>query len=230
MEPLAGLQLCDRAAFVDDVLVLADLHIGKAAAANVEAPVGAGADMVDRVETLCERFDPETVVVAGDLLHSFETVPRLVEETLDGLGRAIRATGAEFVVTPGNHDTMLDVVWGGQTTPEYRVGDTVVCHGHVEPETSGARYVVGHDHPTITIEGHTRPCYLAGGGTYRGSDLLVIPSFNRLVTGVEVNQMSAADFLSPLVRDADALAPVLRDEDREETLAFPPLGSFRHRL
>jgi putative SbcD/Mre11-related phosphoesterase len=230
MEALAGLQLCDRAAFLDDVLVLADLHIGKAAAANVEAPVGAGADMVDRVETLCDRFDPGTVLVAGDLLHSFETVPRLVEETLDGLGRVVSGADAEMVVTPGNHDTMLDAVWGGQTTPEYRIGDTVVSHGHVEPAGDAVRYIVGHDHPTITIEGHTRPCYLAGDDVYRGSDLLVVPSFNRLVTGVEVNEMSAADFLSPVVRDADVLAPVVRDEDRDETLAFPPLGEFRHRL
>lgn len=230
MEALSGLQLHDRAAFVDDVLVLADLHIGKAAAANVEAPVGAGADMVDRVERLCERFDPETVLVAGDLLHSFETVPRLVEETLEGLERVVRAADAGLVVTPGNHDTMLDVVWGGSTTPEYHIGDTVVSHGHVQPESNGARYIVGHDHPTITIEGHTRPCYLAGEEVYRGSDLLVVPSFNRLVTGVEVNEMSASDFLSPLVCDADALAPVVRDEDRDETLAFPPLGEFRHRL
>jgi putative SbcD/Mre11-related phosphoesterase len=230
MEALAGLQLRDRAAFVDDVLVLADLHVGKATAANVEVPVGAGADMVDRVENLCERFDPTTVVVAGDLLHSFETVPRLVEETLDGLRRVVQVVDADVVVTPGNHDTMLDVVWGGPTTPEYRVGDTVVCHGHVEPEAEAERYILGHDHPTITIEGHTRPCYLAGNGVYRGSDLLVVPSFNRLVTGVEVNEMTASDFLSPLVSDVDALAPVVRDEGREETLAFPPLGEFRHQL
>jgi putative SbcD/Mre11-related phosphoesterase len=230
MDALAGLRLRDRAALVDDVLVLADLHVGKAAASNVEAPVGAGADMVDRVEALCERFDPETVLVAGDLLHSFETLPHLVEETLDGLRRVVRAADAEVVVTPGNHDTMLDVVWGGHTTPEDRIGDTVVCHGHVEPERDADRYIVGHDHPTITIEGHTRPCYLAGDGVYRGADLLMVPSFNRLVTGVEVNEMAASDFLSPLVRDADALAPVVRDADREETLAFPPLGEFRHRL
>jgi putative SbcD/Mre11-related phosphoesterase len=230
MDALSGLHLRDRAVLVADVLVLADLHVGKAAAANVEAPVGAGADMVERVETLCERFDPETVVVAGDLLHSFETVPHLVEETLDGLRQVVRAADAEVVVTPGNHDTMLDVVWGGPTTPEYRIGDTVVCHGHVEPEADADRYIVGHDHPTITIEGHTRACYLAGEGVYRGADLLMVPSFNRLVTGVEVNEMSAGDFLSPLVRDLNALSPVVRDGTSDETLAFPPLGEFRHRL
>jgi len=230
MDVLDGLRLRDRAVLLDDVLVLADLHVGKAAASNVEVPVGAGADMVDRVATLCDRFDPRVVVVAGDLLDSFDTVPRLVEETLDGFREVCRGVDAEVVVTPGNHDTMLDVVWGGRTTAEYRIGNTVVCHGHVEPDAEADRYIVGHDHPTITIEGHTRPCYLAGETVYRGADLLMLPSFNRLVSGVEVNEMSAADFLSPMVRDADALAPVVRDSNRDETLAFPPLGAFRQHL
>jgi len=230
METLDGVRVRDRAILLGDVLVLSDLHVGKVAASNIEAPVGAGADMVDRVETLLGRFDPATVVVAGDLLHSFETVPRLVEETLDGLRQATDTAGAEMVVTPGNHDTMLDAVWGGPQTPEYRVGDTVICHGHVEPEGDADRYIVGHDHPTITVEGHSRPCYLAGDGVYRGADLLMVPAFNRLVSGVEINEMSAADFLSPLVRDVDALAPIVRDEADAETLVFPPLGEFRHRL
>ncbi|ERH10077.1 MAG: putative ICC-like phosphoesterase [halophilic archaeon J07HX64] len=230
MDGLDGLRLRDRAVVLEDVLVLADLHVGKAAASNVEVPVGAGTDMVDRVATLCERFDPRAVVVAGDLLHSFNTVPRLIEETLDGFREATRGVDAEVVVTPGNHDTMLDVVWGGTTTGEYRVGDTVICHGHVEPDAEADRYIVGHDHPTITIEGHTRPCYLAGEAVYRGADLLMLPSFNRLVSGVEVNEMSATDFLSPMIRDADALAPVVRDTNRDETLAFPPLGAFRQHL
>ena len=230
MDGLDGLRLRDRAVLLEDVLVLADLHVGKAAASSVQVPVGAGTEMVDRVATLCERFDPRVVVVAGDLLHSFDTVPRLVEETLDGFREVCRDVDAEVVVTPGNHDTMLDVVWGGTTTPEYRVGDTVVCHGHVEPDAEADRYIVGHDHPTITIEGHTRPCYLAGEAVYRGADLLMLPSFNRLVGGVEVNEMAAADFLSPVVRDADALAPVVRDSNREETLSFPPLGAFRQHL
>jgi putative SbcD/Mre11-related phosphoesterase len=230
MDALAGTRLCDRAALVEDVLVLADLHIGKAAASNVELPVGAGSDMVERFTALCERFEPREVVVAGDLLHSFDSVPRLVETTLDGLRSAARDAGVRIVVTPGNHDTMLNAVWSGPTTPEYRVGDTLVTHGHVEPDGDAARYVVGHDHPTITIEGQNRPCYLAGDGVYRESDLLVLPSFNRLLAGVTVNTMSAAEFMSPLVGDADALAPVVRDEDDDETLPFPPLGEFRHKL
>lgn len=230
MDTLAGVTFRDRAALVEDVLVVADPHVGRGTAANVELPVGDGSDMVDRFEQLCERFSPEQVIVVGDLLHSFETVPRLADETIDGFRQAARNAGAEIVVTPGNHDTMLDAVWSGTSTAEYRVGDTVFCHGHVEPETEAGRYVVGHDHPAITIEGKKRPCYLAADGVYRGHDLLMLPSFNRLVSGVSVNGMSSSDFMSPLVRDVDALSPIVRDETADETLIFPPLGEFRDEL
>jgi len=232
MEALADVTFRDRALLFDDVLVLADLHVGRGVASNVELPVGDGSDMVERFEALLDLWDPTEVVVAGDLLHSFDTVPRLVDETVDGLRAAARDAGVRIVVTPGNHDTMLDTLWSGPTTPEYHVEgtETVVCHGHVDPESDAGRYVVGHDHPTITIEGQRRPCLLAGEGVYRGADLLLLPAFNRLVPGVSINAMRASDFISPLVRDADALAPVVWDENADETLAFPPLGEFRHRL
>lgn len=230
MTALSGVSVRDRAVFLDGVLVVADLHVGRTAASNVELPLGGGADMVERFGDLCAHFDPETVVVAGDLLHSFETVPGAVGETVRGLEAAAREVDAEIVVTPGNHDTLLDAVWSGPVEPEVSHGETVVCHGHVEPEADAARYIVGHDHPTIEIEGQRRPCLLAGDGQYRGRDLLVLPAFNRVVPGVSINGMTTADFMSPLVCDADALRPVVRDEEADETLRFPPLGEFRHRL
>lgn len=220
----------DRALVVDDRLVLADLHVGRGPASNVSLPVGDGTDMLERVRSLVDRHDPAEVIVAGDLLHSFQTVPRTVDRVVSGLAETTREAGARMVVTPGNHDTMLESVWDGPTEREYRVGETVVCHGHELPETGADRYVVGHDHPTISIEGQRRPCYLVGRGVYRGADVVMVPPFNRLVQGVEINGMDASDFMSPLVTDADAFAPVVYDEGGEETLTFPPLGEFRHRL
>lgn len=230
MSALSGITIQDLGIYVDDVLVVSDLHVGRGAASNVELPVGEGADMVERFEQLCQSVDPEEIVIAGDLLHSFETVPGPVEETLSGLKSAAQEVGARIVVTPGNHDTLLDAVWSGPTSAEYRLGETVICHGHVEPEATADRYIIGHDHPTIEIEGQRRPCWLAGENVYRGADLLVLPSFNKLVRGVRINEMSASNFMSPLITDADALAPLVRDEDAGETLEFPVLGQFRHRL
>lgn len=230
MDPLSGVTLRDRAAVIDDVLILADLHIGYDATSNVEFPLGGGVDLIERFEALCERFDPREVVIAGDLLHSFQSIPGPVESTLSGLQAAAADVGAAVVVTPGNHDTLLDAIWSGTVDEEYRIGDTVVCHGHVLPAGDAERYVVGHDHPTITIEGRRRPCYLAGENVYDGASVLMLPAFTRLVRGVEINGMSGADFMSPLIRDADAFAPVVWDEDAGEVLEFPELGAFRHRL
>lgn len=230
MADLAGIEFADRAVSIDDTLILADLHLGKDAASDVEWPVGERDDVVERFERLCDRFEPDDIVIAGDLLHSFRTIPRLVEETISGLERAAAAAGADVVVLPGNHDTMLEVVWGGSTTVEYNVNGTLVCHGHVEPEGDADRYVIGHEHPTIEIEGQRHACYLVGVGVYRGSDLVVVPAFNRLLKGVPINGMRAADFMSPMITDVDALSPVVIDEERGRALDFPRLGQFREKL
>lgn len=224
--------LQDRAVYLPDAdtLVLADLHLGKDAASNVELRLGEHEDITERFAALVDAFTPERVVVAGDLLHSFSSLPRGVLETVRTLERTAADAGAEVVVTPGNHDTMLGSVWKGQTADEVTAGDWVVCHGHRPPESAADGYVAGHDHPTISIEGQRRPCYLWGPGAYRGADVLLLPSFTKLAAGVEVNRMRARDFQTPLVGDADAFHPLVWDEAGEEVVEFPPLGEFRSLL
>lgn len=230
MDALADVVLRDRAAVIRDTLILSDLHLGQGERSDIAFPVGDGSDVLDRFEGLCRRFEPQTAVIAGDLLHSFRTIPRTVRQTVEGIEAVAEGVGVDLVVTPGNHDTMLDAVLSAETSPTVRIGETVVCHGHAEPKVDAGRYVVGHDHPAITIEGQKRPCYLAGEGVYGGSDLLVLPAFSRLVAGARIDDMRTEDFLSPLVTDPGALRPIVRDTEGNETLEFPPLGEFRHRL
>jgi putative SbcD/Mre11-related phosphoesterase len=220
---------CDRAVLIEDTLVLADCHLGKGES-TLELPVGDTGDVIDRFDALLAEYDPATVLVAGDLLHSFSTVPLPVSEAVDALHEAAIDRDVDVVVTPGNHDAMLDSVWAGPTRAAVRVGDTVVCHGHEAPETAADRYVVGHDHPTIEIEGRRRPCYLVGEDAYEGSTVLMVPAFNRLLAGTPVNTMCANEFMSPLVTDVDAFRPIVWDEDAAEPLAFPSLGEFRELL
>lgn len=213
-----------------ETLVVADLHLGRDAASNVEVRLGEHEDVTGRFESLLERYNPDEAVIAGDLLHAFSRLPRGVLESVTQLKQAARSTGTRLVVTPGNHDGMLDEVWEGPMVDEYRVGDWVICHGHEEPEAEAAGYVIGHDHPTIEIEGQRRPCFLHGKDVYRNADILVLPAFTPLAPGVGVNHMSAVDFQSPLITDADVLCPIVRDETADETLTFPPLGEFRRLL
>lgn len=236
----------DRAVYLPDAdaLVLADLHLGRAEASNVDFPLGERRDLVERLDALLDRFDPAEVVVAGDVLHSFGRVPVAVERSLGSLLETIDDAGVDLVVTPGNHDSQLAVVYDGATADEYRLDDgTVVCHGHERPEAEADRYVIGHDHPTIEIEGKRRPCYLYGQGVFETgdrarnggdadsrADVLMLPPFNRLIRGVTVNGTHAADLQSPLVRRLDEFHPVVRDEDGDETLRFPSLGKLRPHL
>jgi putative SbcD/Mre11-related phosphoesterase len=236
-----GASFRDRAVYLDtaDALVLADVHLGRDETSNVQLRLGEDRDMVDRVAALLDRYEPAELVVAGDLLHSFSTVPRGVRESLRDLRAAADEAGASVVVTPGNHDTMLADLWDGPTPATYDLADgdrtVVVCHGHDTPAAETLPpdpdcYVVGHDHPTIEIEGQRRPCYLHARGCYEGADLLMLPSFTRLAAGSPVNGMHTDDFMSPLVTDADRLRPLVHDEAADETLSFPALGRFRELL
>ena len=222
------LRFDDRALLLGETLVLADCHLGKGEA-NVELPIGDTTDVIDRFEALLDAHSPETVVIAGDLLHSYSTIPASIRDAIEALESTARSHDVDLVVIPGNHDVQLDAVWDGPTESEYRIGDTVVLHGHESPETEAEQYVIGHDHPTIVIEGRRRPCYLVGENCFRGSDVVVLPAFNRLLAGVKINDMRAGEFMSPLITDVDALSPIVLDGSGE-TLAFPGLGDLRAHL
>ena len=223
----------DRALYLPaaETLVLADLHLGRAAVSNVSVPLGESTDLLDRLAALRARFDPATVVFAGDLLHSFSTVPDGVAETVAELHDRCVDDGIEVIAIEGNHDRLLEGVWPAGVESAVTLDDgTVVCHGHEVPERSGDRYLIGHDHPAITIEGVKRPCLCVDPTGYRGSELVVLPAFTRLAGGVELNSLRANAFQSPLVSSVDSLQPIVWDADRETTLEFPPLGEFRRLL
>ena len=126
----------------------------------------------------------------------------------------------------GNHDTILDALNVGsdatEIVDEYRLGDgTLVCHGHEEPEGTAERYVVGHEHPAIRIEGARHACFLRGDGAYEGGDVLVLPAFSQSATGTLVNGRRRA--MSPLVGSLGGFRPIVVGE---ETYEFPPLSKL----
>ncbi|MFC7215510.1 metallophosphoesterase [Saliphagus sp. GCM10025334] len=247
----APVEFLERAVFVPgaNALVLSDLHVGKAAASRVEAPIDDGGDVIDRLERLLGRVDAETVVVAGDLLHSFSAVPRGADWTVTCLERVVAEAGGELVVTPGNHDKMLEAVYDGRA-PDACVladGKTLVCHGHERPDlervdaeietesenrkdSSLERVVVGHDHPALSVGGRKLPCFLYARDAWRGLDVLMLPAFTRSASGVTINRTRGIDLQSPVIRSLDPFHPVIRDEGADETRWFPPLETCRHLL
>lgn len=227
-EPFGRLR--DGAVYLPDAgaLVVADLHLGKVAASAVEAPLDGGPAIVDRLEELVDRFEPATVVLAGDVLHAFGFVPRTARTTLASLDETVSASGASLVVLEGNHDAQLADLAGPEPIDAYEAADgTVICHGHVRPDATGRRYVVGHDHPAIVIEGRRRPCYLYGPGVDAGADVLALPAINPAVSGTTVNAWDNGEPLSPFLSTVSQFHPVVWDDGAAEPLVFPSLASLR---
>jgi hypothetical protein len=227
-------ELVDRAAYFPDseTLVCADLHLGKAATGRVEFPLGQLDAIPDRIEQLTARFAPQRIVLAGDLLHAFDDVPEGAVGALVAIQKVATNADAELALIRGNHDTMLSEVLENDIQEAIRLGDdTVVCHGHEPPEIDADRYIIGHDHPAIVIEGQRRPCYLIGPHhTDVSSTVFVLPSFTPLASGVPVNDLRGDAFQSPLVGDVGQFRPAVRDEAADETLWFPTLAEFRNQL
>lgn len=225
--------LRDRAVYLPAAgsLVAADLHLGRVAASAVDAPLREGAAMVDRLAALVDRFEPDEVVLAGDVLHAFGTVPRSARETVSKLVQRVEAVDASLVLLEGNHDPQLAAITDHEPVPEHELADgTLVCHGHERPAGSGRRYVIGHDHPVIEIEGRRHPCYLHGPAPHDEADVLALPAFNPTVRGTAVNRWANGDPLSPLLTAATRFRPIVWDADAEEPLVFPPLGTLQPHL
>jgi len=246
----------DRAVYFarGDTLVLADLHVGRGEAADVEFPLGEASDLRERLEASLAAFDPDRVVVAGDVLHQFARVSDAVDRSLTGLREACLDAGARPVLVTGNHDAMLSSVWNGPTPDSHEIelssgpsggpsddylpktvpGPVVVRHGHERPpdeevDRTGL-YVVGHDHPTVEIQGRRRPCYLFVPDAVAGTPALMLPAFNRLPAGVRINGMTGDEFQSPFVTDAGSVHPVVWDPEADERLSFPRLRELRRLL
>jgi putative SbcD/Mre11-related phosphoesterase len=228
------LSFARRSVYVEpaDALVVADIHLGRGRESAVQLPLGEREDVVDRLAAALDRFGPGEVVVAGDLLHSFGRLPDGVEDALEAVVEIVEDAGARLVVTPGNHDGLLEGAFDGPQPAAHALGDgTVVCHGHERPDDEATRYVVGHDHPALTVEGQRHPCFLYGEGAFDGADVVVLPAFSRLARGVSVGGRRGAEFMSPLLSvAAGEFRPVVFAEGGGEPLAFPPLSALREHL
>ena len=153
-------QVRDRAAYFPeaDALVLADLHLGKGEAAAVELPLTGR--VVERVDALVERFEPGTVVLAGDVLHSFSRVTGAVVESFDDL-RA-RLADVDLRLVAGNHDGSLESLCGGAGGA---TGDAGTTHGGADGDSvDGVDAGDGRD-PPATVTGAVLDSYRLPDGT-----------------------------------------------------------------
>lgn len=209
-----------------DAVVCADVHLGRGATAPVEFPLREEEQIIEIIQPALEQYTPETIVLAGDILHAFHTVPAGVEDALGSLIDLADQYGATPIFITGNHDQQLQAISPIPTQEHWQAGHNVVVHhGHTNREIDAGLEIVGHSHPMITIEGQRRPCFLYDPEAT--PPLVVLPPVNPLLPGVPVNTARTSELPGPVVESITRVRPIVYDADSHTSLEFPPLGEFR---
>jgi DNA ligase-associated metallophosphoesterase len=171
-------------------LLVADLHLGKAAAfreAGIPVPEGSAQQDLDRLVRLVKERAAARVLVLGDLFHSRSGCTERVFAEFTAARRSIPAT--EVVLVPGNHDRAI-----GRLPPDVgidsclRTVDEPPFHFVHEPGTPlpepgrDCFTVAGHLHPTVSIRAPsgdrlTERCFVAR------TSLLIMPAFGSFTGG-----------------------------------------------
>lgn len=168
-------------------LLLADLHLGKAAAfrnAGIPVPETTTAHDLATLSDLLDRTLANRLVILGDFFHARSGRSTHIEATLDAWRS--RHSNLEILLIRGNHDHSsgdpsdhlnINCLAEGASLPPFTL--------HHHPTTDSNGYVLsGHIHPAIRLEdpgtrsGVRFPCF------WFSANCAVLPAFGRF-TGMK---------------------------------------------
>jgi uncharacterized protein len=137
-------------------LFLADTHFGKAATfrqAGLPVPTGTTAALLSRLTAVIAEFNPERLIVLGDLVHaSTRTILDFETELLDW--RAAHDT-LELILIRGNHDRGHAKLFAEMrlhvVTEPYYDEMFAYCHQPDLPIDENHFFLAGHLHPGILV-------------------------------------------------------------------------------
>jgi hypothetical protein len=206
------------------VLVVADLHLGKAEALarrGLFAPPYELAATLARLEALVARHRPRLVVSLGDGFHDRRTARGLEGEAFDRLAALVRRQ--DWLWITGNHDPAVPLALGGAVLDRLELDG--LTFRHVPSGIAGE--VAGHLHPVARIATRAgrvqrRRCFASDGGR------LLLPAAGSLAGGLNVLDPAIAGLFpagfTAFLSGADRLFPI------PASRLLPELDPRRHRL
>lgn len=168
----------------EQMLVIADIHFGKAAAfraQGVPVPRGTTSENLDALDKLMTRLETRQIVFLGDLLHARAAHNRATVAAMRAWRRGHPAL--RLVLVRGNHDRHAGdpaAALGIEVVDEpYGVAPFAFCH---HPDVAAPGYVLaGHVHPVFVLSSRhdslRLPCFLAS------QNRMILPSFGAFTGG-----------------------------------------------
>lgn len=204
-----------------NTMIIADLHLGYEEALHKEGiliPRNHLTLVKKKLEKIFaqikinEAKKLDTLVINGDLRHQFGPLSSQEwKETLSLLS-FMKSKADRIIAIKGNHDPNIEFLESRVTnlkvTEKYKQNDLLVTHGDDLPDPRDLAdvkvMVIGHEHPVVSLKSPVTTrrepykCFLKG--SFRGSLLIVQPSFNLLAKGSDLTREIP---LSPFLKEAD---------------------------
>ncbi len=196
-------------------LVVGDLHMGrelKLAGKGIKI-YGTSELMAERIIALMKRYRVSRLVILGDVKDSIIRPDSIEMRIILSFFKKLSAY--TIILVPGNHDAGIGDIPGVMKLKELRIGKIGMIHGNSLPseELMDCDYIIaGHDHPAAMVGpedgGHLEKAWVVMGmkaaaaskayeNPNRRMKLILMPAFNDLITGTDVN---GGRILNPLVR------------------------------
>lgn len=201
--------LAEKVAFLPQhqILVVADLHLGKAShfrKAGIMLPVPSMSPDLYRMDELMSSLKPATVVFLGDLFHSS------LNNEWNGLKDfLLRYSTVRFVLTKGNHDILSSSVMEDtsiEVVDEFEVGNHLLfTHEPMTTVQEEKLNISGHIHPGIVIKTNGRQSFRLPCFYYRGQSL-ILPAFGQL-TGLHILKKASGAKIYPVFADEVIVLP-----------------------
>lgn len=203
--------LPEKAVYVEPygLLLVSDLHLGKSEtfqSAGIPIASSVNHDTLDRLTHLCNRVQPQGLVVLGDVFHSKRG---LVEDVLDAWCTFEQSVAIPITAIAGNHDRALlhDLHHRAIACVTEAIHLEQLILSHEPMPQPGCVNICGHVHPYIRLQ--TRldrlrlPCFYLEHAQH----LLILPAFGAFTGGYDVIQSPTATAFVIAEQQVIALTP-----------------------
>lgn len=230
-----------RAVLIEETAVIGDLHIGYADIIDGFTHKDEREELIPRIRTILSEHNVETLVLNGDIFHSFESPSYDARRTFTMIQDIAETHGVDLQLIQGNHDTAAAKTY--TDLPEFAGRYTItrsiisnrspteqkiyVSHGHTKVTEECDVLVLSHLHPVVRIEGITWPTYLYGPSNRDNIDnVLILPAINSIHDGVTVSSHTETNIPFPNIEPSEFgnLKPFIYYSEREDVTRFPKLS------
>lgn len=181
-------------------LILSDVHLGKSGhfrKSGIPAPVGLNEGNHIQMKKLIDQFDPERLLILGDLFHSSAN-----REWFQFEKWRKQVPGLHIHLIKGNHDSLHNSFYEQadiQVSEVYREEGFCFVHNPINQIKNGEIIVGGHIHPGIKLSGKGRqslrfPCFVFSRGA------VILPAFGTF-TGLHLIKEEDASNIYAVVED-----------------------------